>query len=47
MKVKATDIGYYANRIRNEGEVFEIKSEKDLGSWMEKSETKSKKKAKE
>ena len=34
MKVRATQLGYYGKR-RREGDVFEIGSEKELGSWME------------
>jgi hypothetical protein len=34
MKVKATKIGFYG-KLRKVGEVFTIKDEKELGSWME------------
>jgi hypothetical protein len=35
MDVVATDVGFYGC-LRYIGEEFEIASEKDLGSWMEK-----------
>lgn len=35
VKVKAGMKGYIGSRVRNEGDVFEIESEKQLGSWME------------
>lgn len=35
MKVKATQQGFYANRLIEPGEVFEIGSEEELGRWME------------
>lgn len=38
LKVKATAKGFY-NKIQKEGDVFEIDSENDLGSWMEPIET--------
>ena len=34
MKVKATKIGFYG-KLQRVGEVFIIKDEKELGSWME------------
>ena len=33
--VKATQLGFYGTKLRYEGEVFEVASEKELGSWME------------
>ena len=44
MKVRAIGdeigvvVGYYDNRRIKAGQVFEIKSEKDMGKWMEKVE---------
>jgi len=35
IKVKATRMGFYENQRRYADSEFEIKSEKDLGSWME------------
>lgn len=35
MKVRATRVGYQSHRVRQIGEVFEIESESQLGSWME------------
>tara|TARA_Y100000817_G_scaffold121023_1_gene94803 strand:+ start:7747 stop:7887 length:141 start_codon:yes stop_codon:yes gene_type:complete len=35
MKVKAIERGYYNRKVRDEDEVFEIKSQKHLGTWME------------
>lgn len=34
--VVAKTKGWYANQRRSAGDTFKIKSEKDLGSWMEK-----------
>lgn len=34
MKVIATTMGYYANKVRKEGDVFSIKGKEDLGRWM-------------
>jgi hypothetical protein len=51
MKVVAKRIGFYGLKRRRAGEIFEIQSEKEFGSWMEKVEkepvlAKSKSKAK-
>jgi hypothetical protein len=35
MRVRATEPGYYGLRRIKEGQEFHIKSEKDLGKWME------------
>lgn len=35
IKVKATQMGYYEDALRNPGDVFEIYEESELGSWME------------
>ena len=37
MKVIATKKGFYGS-LREEGEVFTIADDKDLGSWMKKAE---------
>lgn len=34
IKVEAVALGYYANHLRNPGDVFEIKDKKELGKWM-------------
>lgn len=34
IKVEATNRGFYNTRVRRVGDVFYVKSEKDLGSWM-------------
>ncbi len=39
MKVRAKRMGYYGVARIREGEVFEIKDEQELGSWMEKVES--------
>jgi hypothetical protein len=42
MKVRATQMGYYDLKRRREGDVFEIKTEKEFSSkWMEKLDSKS------
>ena len=35
MEVRATQRGYYGGIIRDDGDVFTIAAEGDLGSWME------------
>ena len=45
VKVKPGMKGYIGSRVRNEGDVFEIDSEDQLGSWMEVIEKPTKKKA--
>jgi hypothetical protein len=35
IKVKATQMGYYQDALRQPNEVFEIYEESELGSWME------------
>lgn len=35
IKVKATAEGYYAPRRFHPGDVFEVKSEDEIGSWMQ------------
>ena len=37
MKVKAVKVGFYG-QLRQVGEVFDIQSKKELGSWMEDAE---------
>ena len=42
MKVRATQMGYYDLKRRREGDVFEIKTEKEFSKkWMEKLDSKS------
>lgn len=36
IRVKAIALGFYDNRRRRIGEVFEIQSEKEMGRWMKK-----------
>lgn len=36
IKVKAKASGFYGCSIRNIGDVFDIESESELGSWMDK-----------
>jgi hypothetical protein len=35
IKVRATRLGFYANRRRRPGAEFEVNDPKELGSWME------------
>lgn len=34
IKVQATQLGYYAGQLREEGSKFEIESKEELGNWM-------------
>jgi hypothetical protein len=36
IRVKAMALGFYDNRRRRKGEVFEIKDESEMGKWMKK-----------
>jgi len=36
IKVKALRQGFFGSALRRPGEIFEIESEKQMGSWMEK-----------
>jgi len=36
IKVKALRQGFFGSSLRRPGDIFEIESEKQLGSWMEK-----------